>query len=416
MTKQRRRLLIVAGIAAAVLLLVAAALIFDLMRKQRKLIAARDQGLAAFSQGKYDEAYSKLAIYLRPMGNRKDPDVVYKFALSHKLASDSSREHTELAKNWFQLHLSLKPDSIETWKHLVEIFPRLGRVTEALDATERVIAVEPGNIIALKTRIECQMLLGRAGEALKSAEKLAAAAPDDIENSIRILVLLRSQGRTAEILPRASKAWNENPNTAATEILMSVACSLVDDFSPQQRSEAWAMAEKIDPDRSIRKRRNPNEGADTFGNYAAAVCFARKAASRVIGDLVVTRAIVSQLDRLGLIFDSLALLERIDPAIDDRWVRGPLILRLWECNRFEQVNRRLDKFSPQHKTPEEMELLAVRAAALIQSDQREQGIKVVDELAQFKNDRVAMAWEAILRQQYLGGARGRAGARRQRGH
>ncbi|MGA2498022.1 MAG: hypothetical protein ABSH20_09785, partial [Tepidisphaeraceae bacterium] len=212
----------------------------------------------------------------------------------------------------------------------------------------------------------------------------------------------KSLGRTAEILPLANKVYAAKSGSAASEVMMSVACYLADPFTPEQRAAAWALAEKIDPDREIRKRRDPNVAADSFSNYAAAVLFARKAASRPLEEIVVTRVLVGQLDHLGLIFDSLSLLLKIDPATADPWVRGPLILRLWECNRFAEVNKRLADLPPQTKTPEAIELSAIHAICLVQAGKAAEAAAIADQLAQMKGNKIAAAWEVILRLQYLG--------------
>ncbi|MGA2496511.1 MAG: hypothetical protein ABSH20_02150, partial [Tepidisphaeraceae bacterium] len=157
--KTKQRLLILAAIVAAFVFLVGAGVYVRRGMQQRKLIAARDLGLAEFAQGKYEQACSDLAVYLLPSDNRHDPDVIYKFALSHLLAADGNHEHWEVAKNWFQVHLAVKPGDIESWKHLLDLYARLGRITEALGAADQVLRVEPANVAALRTKIECQVLL-----------------------------------------------------------------------------------------------------------------------------------------------------------------------------------------------------------------------------------------------------------------
>ncbi len=529
--KQKKRLIQLAAIVVAgALLFLVGVYVLGGMR-QRKLIAARDLGLAEFAQGKYEQACNDLAVYLRPNSNRTEPDVIYKFALSNLLVADSSPEHLKVAKNWFHVYLALKPDGLEAWKHLIDIYLQLGGYVEAIKAADEVLRVEPDNTTALRTTIYCESGLGHTEKALESAEKLArdlpndiwnnhqkrillwklnrteealkfaqgiadkmpddlennhwvvatlqslrrpqealvfaqkiaSIRPQDIENGVSVVELLGKQDKMAEILPFASKRYASQPDSAASEILMSVAYSEVDESLPQQqenawtldeRKKAWKLAEKLDVDGAIRKRLDPNVTDNSFGPRHAAALFALKSASRLLdssptsqpasqpasnpvtrpagnpAELRLTLIIARQLDRLRMYPVSVALLKKIDPAIDNPGVRDVLALRLWECNEFSEVNKRLAGFSPRpNAVAGEIELHAIHAVCLIKAARAERtdkeskikaaksaASKIADdlermkalkaatknELVQMRATKVAAAWEMILRVDYLG--------------
>lgn len=360
--KTKRRVLILLSGATLLGGLAGGGYAYRKHRIKAGFIAAKERGLVLLSQGKYVEAVDAMAPYVKRFD---DADVIYQFVQAKKhTPADEGRG--KIVRDQLRRFATLRPERVDVWRELSDIYYADRYVVESLDAAQEVLKREPNDLAMLRRQVEANVRLGRTKPALEAAERYHATHRDD--------------GRG--------------------DLLLSFAYSRVRELTADQSEAAWSHVEKADPDGSIRGEVAPaGVTATTCTPQLAAVVLGLSASKRAMPDAETALAVARQLGEMGLAPEALGVLEQLDPKLRDERCRRELAAHLFQQNRFAEAEPLLAAMDPSPAaSPESLELFGLRAVTLIRLDKRKEAAAAVDALtAVAGKDPAANAWLAVLR-------------------
>jgi tetratricopeptide (TPR) repeat protein len=324
----------------------------------RHALEDRAKGKAALDAGDYPKALAHLERYLNRHAD--DAEVLYWSALARRRTPLHGRKHIDLAIEALRRSLELNPGQAEARRALLELLGTGNRSVEALRLAGDLLEREPEDVEALKAKAIALARLGRRDDALSTAERVNEVAPDDIDGYCILFSLLAKMKSPAELLARAEALSREHREDPRFELLRGMAYFLAND---RESACAWI----------------------------------RSAALKAPPDARFAKALVNQLDTLGLFEESLSVLERAEASHRDPELRQALIRRLWELGRCGEIVDRLSSRDLRDGgTGGESESLALLAMSLIRLERKKEALPMVEALAARRDDLVAQAWAAAL--------------------
>jgi len=207
--RARRRLILV----SVLLVLIAAGAVgtrYALRwRQAQALERARVDGLAASRAGEHERAISLLASVFRT--RRDDHEVIFALATSRLASPLEDGSHLGGAAALFARAAELRSDDVESRRQLVEIYPKLGFLREAMDAADEVLAVDPDDSKSRETRIQILASLGRWSEAVDECASMIAKHPAaPTWKRLQLSLALASGSTPGEVLALMEQ-WPEDP-------------------------------------------------------------------------------------------------------------------------------------------------------------------------------------------------------------
>lgn len=178
-------------------------------RQAQALERARVDGLAASRAGEHERAITLLASVFR--AQREDHEVIFALATSRLASPLEDDTHLGSAAALFARAAELRSDDVESRRQLVEIYPKLGFLREAMDAADEVLAVDPDDSKSRETRIQILASLGRWSEAVDECESMIAKRPDaPTWRRLQLSMALASGATPGEVLA-LTEQWPEDP-------------------------------------------------------------------------------------------------------------------------------------------------------------------------------------------------------------
>jgi tetratricopeptide (TPR) repeat protein len=386
--KTKRRLM---GLLIAAVIFLALVVTLVLVRQRQirlEFQALRQEGIAACDKEDYSLAIPSLSRYIARYPD--DLDAAFKLAQALRKATSSENRQLRGAVQLVRRVLDRQPGRLEAKYLLLELYNELGFNSEAIEAALQLPKDDPAAIRALA--------LARVGmrqykEALPDARKYTALKPEDLEMQVLTLQLLDQCSLNNEILARAALLLQETPQRwedGRFELLMGIAFSLTREWTPAEQSRARELVLKKDPQAKLTR----------WDRADVAKFFIQKAAQRIPPDVYFVQLLVMELDRLGLPSESVALLERASTGRKDPWLRRMLVHRLWENDRFDEIDKALQTLSPELPSADP-DLLAFRAMSLARLDRKPEAQIIADALARRQNNALASAWAAVVHELFL---------------
>lgn len=179
--RAKKRRLILLGAVVAMVAATAALWFVRQARLNQNLQRDLEQGMAAYEEGRYEDALSPLSRYV---GRRRDDaEVLRAFADTRRKVSpdDGTISHLRHALAVIRLALEAEPASLEGRLLLMEIAAELGYATEADDAAAQVLEADPRNFEAHRLRLDFAARTGRDEARQELARQMAASLPDSFE-------------------------------------------------------------------------------------------------------------------------------------------------------------------------------------------------------------------------------------------
>jgi Flp pilus assembly protein TadD len=407
-SKTKRRVIILAASAVVAVALLGGGYVFRKAQIRKDYMGSRERGIAAFNAGNYGTAVGELGRYIGRYGT--DADARYYFGEAVKRSDPGDGRNYMAAIFNLRQFVGARPERKDVWLELATLNSQVGRNTESIEAAGHVLEGGKSDIEALRARARAYAGLREFKAALADAEKCAELDPNDVGTQVRIFQLYRELSQKDKILQRAQKYFADFSGDANSELLMSVAYSLMDEFTPEQREAAWKLALRVDPDKKLIETLGRSISAENYNPAAASILFVRKAAQRPVADAqhpvddakrrdAETQRValmVHQLDRYGFVTESTAVMEKADALKDDPQVRHALVRRLWEFNQDQKVVDRLAGVKCEPTTPASVELMALRAISLGRLGKAAEASAIAKQLAAVQTDPVAQAWAAII--------------------
>lgn len=364
---------------------------FYALRKQqirRSFIAARDHGMESFQHGDFKAAIPQLERYVKRYPN--DADVLFCLAKARRNVPLPDRRHIYASVGLLRHVVELSPDNLEARRLLLTLYSDLGYNTEIIDAAQQLLQRDPKDALALACMAKGKAGLQQWKEALEYARRSDAVDPSNIEIQVLTLLLLDESGAKEQVLPRAVELLSKHPNDSRFELVMAIACNM---------SHEWPQA-PVAALRSVAQKRYPEAKSDQWDRHAAAEFFIRRAAREIPSDIYYIQALVAEWDRLGLPQESLQLLERAQLSHSDPWFRQLLARRLFQANRFADVDKVLASIKPEDEDADP-EMLGLRAVSLLRLGKKDLAAPIVKSLDARTDSHIAAAWASIVRELLL---------------
>lgn len=322
-------------------------------------------GLAASARGDDAIAVQQLGLYLQREPG--DVDALSAFAKSRLRVGSPRGEHVRDAIMALRALVRLQPGRMDERVQLADLYLQAGFLTEALDATgyvmEHVPVGSPQYLQALPKRVSAMSRLRKFAEAEDWARKWTEAAPADVTAQTTRLWLMKQGGKSAvEIRDVAKKLGTAEGTDAGSLFLMGYAHRL-------------------------------------NGDWAEAVRALGAAGKQPSADVPLERALVDELNRVGLFNDSRSVLERLYNASPTPELRNELGRRYWEVGSFEDADQMLQAVDPADPKSDR-DMLAIRALSLQALKRENDAATMRAALSGRRDDPVAQVWEIVLAQQF----------------
>lgn len=351
--KTVQRLMFLAVVGVVLLGALLAVRQYNESKKQSRLQAARDDGLAAFKRNDYPATLEKLRGYIKP--NTTDIEALLAFATARWKVEQPDGRHLLEAKQWFELLRGLQPEDPNVERALLRIYSQGDFATEALSLADTVLARKKDDAEALRAKSIALLRLARYDEALAASHRWNEAAPFDLDGQLQTFTLLRRVRMPREqIIQKYEALLKEHPEDPRFEMLLALAYG---------------------------------EG----GNRDKALQLLRSAAARPAPDADFVAQLARVFDQQRLFEDSAALLQRSAERSTDPAVLRVLVLRLWQNGQHDLVLTRLADLDPAAAASDST-LLALRAMSLLALDKKDQADSILSALKSRASDNIAQGW------------------------
>ncbi len=298
----KKRLLILVGITALLGGAATGAYFVREARRAQQIAEAYTDGMAAYDAGDYENALRGLGKALSE--HREDPEVLYRVANARRHVPVENNRHLGAAIPYAREAAGRAPQDERPLALLLDLYRRVGFVTERLEAADRLLALDPTHEQAHTAKIECLATLGRSSEVQAAVDALLAAHPQNLYGHQSRIETMRLDGRSAEEV----LAYTEDLVTQYPDNLMLATL--------QVRVLA------------------------AYGKREAAVEAARRAQGLTIPDTEALLELVRILDQIGLRTDADALLDRSAENTQFRDdVHAYLIERAWNAGQMDRARQ-----------------------------------------------------------------------------
>jgi len=360
-SRRRRRLAIV----ALLLLGLGGALtgMYVLRQHQIKVTseAHRVAGLEAVENGDSAAAMEHLGAYLRRHDD--DVDALYQYACARRRIEAPRGQHLTAAIGVLQRVIDLAPEHDQARSDLLDLYLMCGYSHETLDMAKVVIERNPTDSDAWRAKATAEARLGRFQDALESVTKCIQVQPLDLRACVLQLDVQQKLGATngqlIEIVKEHRKAFPGSPIANLYE----------------------AYAHRL------------------AANAATYIEMLRAAAQSPNSDEPYVIMLVMLLDDARLSDEAMSILEKTSKLNDSPVLLSELARRLWETNRFADLEARLSSLDITKRDTSDL-LLGLRASALYELDRREVADAITAKLGERGSDSIGAAWAGVLHAAY----------------
>lgn len=356
-TRRRRRLAII----ALVLMTAGGSLAGMYVYRQHKVEvtakAHRESGMAAVLSRDDAAVLDHLGAYLRRFD--EDVEALYEYASSRQRIEAPRGRHLTESIGVLQRVVDLAPTHAQAKLKLLDLYTKCGYNHETIDLAQIILLNDPLDPDAWRAKAVALARLRQFPAAKDAAERAVAQRPFDIRAAVLLLDVRLQLGTPGSELVASAKAHR-----------LAHAPSPVADLY-----EAYAHR--------------------LAGNMAASIDLLRAAAAGPAADESYVVMLVMLLDDARLSEASMAVLEKASKETDSETIRAELVRRLWESNRYKEVDERLASINPARRDANDV-LLGLRAASLYELGRRDEAKVITAALAARGADSIGAAWASVL--------------------
>jgi len=329
-----------------------------------KLQQERVDGMAAYKDGRYDQALSLLSDYVGAGEHKDDAEAIFAMAVSRSQVALPNGQHLGQAIELLNNFLDLRRGDLEGQHKLLEIYSRVNnRIPETMALSDDILRVAPNDQPALKAKVNALTSQQKYAEALAISQKINELNPFDLDSQWLTYKLLAAVKRpSAELIDRAKKDLAAHPDDPRFEMLLAFAYSHDNQF-------------------------------ETAHKYLLT------AINRKAPDVGFVKLAVQLLDN-GRFFElSQQVLDRAVVDLNDPAVLKMLVERQWQNGQITEMAKRLEPVRADD-TKADANLLAMKAIALLEQNRSAEAVAVVKTLGARTIDDEAFAWSVALPAHY----------------
>ncbi len=173
---RKRLLLVTAGVVGLGALVGAGVLVRNI---QRERLAARshERGMAAWEARDYAGTVKEMSYYVQR--HREDVEALLIVAEAHTHVPQENGRHILRAISHARAAAEADPRDPKPLEMLVRLYLQNGFIAEALDAADKLLALDARHRAALEARTVALDLSGKSAEALETAQRIVEAYPAD---------------------------------------------------------------------------------------------------------------------------------------------------------------------------------------------------------------------------------------------
>lgn len=203
-------------------------------------------GVAAAQAGQFDKAADLLARYVQRRPEAQ-PETLEWYIRSRERAELPDGRHIRDTITALELLLRRDPYSparIEDRRHLLELYVRVGRWSEAVELADSILGPDrsgaPADVRTLDLKVQALLGMQRAGEALAAADRWVEVAPLDLKGHLtRFSLQSRLRFPPQQLVVQAEELRNSHPSDARFELLQGYAYALVGDRADDDLAARW---------------------------------------------------------------------------------------------------------------------------------------------------------------------------------
>lgn len=371
--KTTRRLLILGAILTLLIVLGGSVWLVNSRKSAARIARARADAMTAFAKGDFVSALPHFSEYLTASKTAEkapgeaDAEALLAYGKSRQAIPLARGKHLIESVRIFERYLQLKPGDREAQHLLLGLYPRIRYNEEALNLANTLLASDPADAEAMRAKIAAYANQRKFKNALEAAEALVKLQPEDLQAHANVqgaTMRLAKPGderqRSQQLVTRYEELLRSHPDDPRFELLL-----------------ARAHHFNNDPEKAIQ--------------------WLKAAAGRNSTDPDVASVLTGMLETYNLFGESNDVLERLASAhAGDPKLSRPLVRRLWQGGRYQDVLKRTDDQNPAEPISD-TDLLAYRALALYDLNRPADASAVVEALAARKDDLAAGAWATALR-------------------
>ena len=196
--RTKKRLAFLVAIVVVLGVLVGSAYFIRERQINSRALAARDDGMAAYSEGSYEEAFEGLLTYFGRYRQEASPEELYAFAESRLNVPLPNNRHIAEAINILQFAVDQDPNNTKATNLLLSLRLQVGQTLESIKLANSILSKEPESKIALESLIFAHRIAGDRDEAIKVAKQYQLLRPDEV-GVARMLISMMLQSPTHRI-------------------------------------------------------------------------------------------------------------------------------------------------------------------------------------------------------------------------
>lgn len=181
MSRGRKRKLALAVVLVAGVAGVGGLYVAQQTLKAQRLARDHEEGMAAYEQGRYEEALQRLSRFVAR--DKTDPDALLAYADSRREVPTEGNQARALEQALAAVRIAseVEPDNPRARAMRMELAWSLGQLTEANEAAAGVLRLDPTRLDAHQVRIQAARAAGRDPDRIAAAQAMAEALPESFE-------------------------------------------------------------------------------------------------------------------------------------------------------------------------------------------------------------------------------------------
>ncbi|HEX7009038.1 MAG TPA: hypothetical protein VF184_03595, partial [Phycisphaeraceae bacterium] len=238
-SQTKKRLTLLLAIIVAISFGIAGLYHYQQKKRYRQAQEHRQQGMAAYEAGNYQQAVEHLEQYLRQ--ESEDAQALYRYAHAQLQVPEPGNYHVARAISALQRVLQIDSQYPQAADELLELYRLTDNSSEALALAQRILQTNPQHRDALRTQAMELARQGQSAQALEAAQ--ACLELDELDWGMRLLSFqLRSQaGEPAQQLVQEAQALREaHPEDPRFEMIQAYTYVLLGDGDQAQQWLATA--------------------------------------------------------------------------------------------------------------------------------------------------------------------------------
>ena len=255
--RARKRLLLLAVLGVVLGVFGTGAWFVRQVLRDRNADISREEGIALWEAGEYEEALPKLSIAATRDG--KDSELLVIFADARSRVPAPGGKHLLSAMRFYTVAIDNDPNNLDAYLGLMRIQLEGSMISQLTDTAKKVRQLAPDNEDALRILKTIAERRGRFApnigtqgtedddSALRWVDELIALKPDSMRYRLDRLALMQQAGSSPEEIIALAEQWADeaDPGDGSFDVILAQACASQEIDGEAERLVMRALEKKI---------------------------------------------------------------------------------------------------------------------------------------------------------------------------